>query len=225
MPALSGNSFNRVAGQPIIDRVFLGSDFLHGPVASTTDDAAVFDLVGTSAGLTLADDEVNGVGTLASNSTNPAFLILNGEPISLRTDNTIQADFRVNLTDADGMSFFAGLSITAANPITASSDFIGFYTTDGTIRIACGKNATAPGTGDTNASAGVSFADDTWVKLTFVVHGTEAVDFYVDGSHVGRITSGLPNDENLTLEVGCVGSGETVDIDYALVESERDWAV
>lgn len=228
MPQFSGNSFNRVAGQPIVDRVQFGSDFLHGPVASSTDDAAVFDLVGTSAGLVLADDEVNGVGTLTSNSTNVALLVLNGEPISLRANNEIQVDARVNLTDADGMSFFAGIAKTTADPFSAMTDYIGFYTTDGSIKIGTGKNATSAGAGSgayTEIDTGLDFANDTWAKLTFNVHGTTAVDFYVDGVHVGRITTNLPDDENLTLVGGQIGSGETVDFDYLFGEADRDWSV
>ena len=224
MPVPSGNSVSRVAGQPIIDRVWAGSDFLNGPAVSATVDIGVFHLSGASASVALADDELNGVATITSNSTTAATLILNGEPFHLAANRRIQFDARVNLTDHDGMSFFAGLAVTAASPTVASTDHIGFYTTDGTIRIACGKDATAVGSGDTNASAGVSFASDTWVVLSFVVNGTDSVDFYVDGSHVGRLSAGLPDNENLTIEVGTIGSAEVFDIDYAFVESPRDTA-
>lgn len=214
-------------GDPIATDVLFEEDFLKGPVASSTDDAATFDLVGTSATLALADDELNGVGTLTSNSTNQAFLVQNGEPYKLEAGKLQIFETRVNLTDADGMSFFAGLCITNANPFSGSlTDYVGFFTTNGSIMVGCGKdNNNVPGSGtsgETDVDSGVDFADDTWVTLQAAIHGTDYVNFYVDGAFVAKIATNLPDNENLTVEIGAVGSAEVVDIDYAKVIAPRN---
>lgn len=216
-------------GGSIMDAVDFKVDFLAGPAASATDDAAPFDLVGTSAGLVLADDELNGVGTLTSNSTNQAFLVQNGEPFKLQTGVTVMGEARVNLTDADGMSFIFGIGITNANPFTTSwTDYVGLFTTDGNIKYGCGKdNNNVPGSGtsgETDADSGVDFADDTWTVLKFVAYGTNVVKFFVDGVFVGQVTSNLPDNENLAAHIGMVGSSETIDIDYVRVIATRDTA-
>lgn len=217
------------AGAPIAPDVFFFEDFLGGTAASATDDLASFDLVGTSASLVLANDELNGVGTLTSNSTNAALLMQNGEPYKVASGRTIEFETRVNLTDHDGMSFFAGICITTAEVFTTSlTDYIGFFTTDGSINIGCGKdNNNVPGSGtsgETDTDTGVDFASDIWVTLKFIVNGTDSVDFYVDGAKVGRITTNLPTDENLAAAVETIGSGETIDIDYVAVRMTRDLA-
>jgi hypothetical protein len=201
-------------------------DFLQGPAASATDDAASFDLVGTSAGLTLSDSLLNGVGVLLSNSTNPAGLVGNGEPFALADRKTIYYEARVSLADADGMSFFTGLAITSANPFSGSlTDYVGFFTTDGNIKIGCGKNNNnVPGSGtsgETDTDTGLDFADNTMVRLGFAVSGTDEVRFYVDGVYVGKITTDLPDDENLTPTLFTVGSAETVNVDYIAALAPR----
>lgn len=216
-------------GDSLLSGVEFIEDFLQGPVASATDDAAAFDLVGTSAGLVLADDEVNGVGTLTSNSTNPAGLVANGEAFKLRSGTTIYYEARVNLTDADGMSFFTGLAITSANPFSGSlTDYVGFFTTNGSINFGCGKdNNNVPGSGtsgETDTDSGLDFADDTWVRLGFAVSGTDEVRFYVDGAYVGKITTNLPDNEQLTPTLFTVGSAETVDVDYVYAVAPRDFS-
>src|SRR3990167_5343449 len=91
---------------------FCNEDFTKGGVASATDDAAPFDLVGTSAALTIEDNSDNGVGKLASNSTNQAYLIQNGEPVLLKANRILIFEAYVGLADADGLNFFVGLAIT-----------------------------------------------------------------------------------------------------------------
>lgn len=216
-------------GDSIADGVEFFEDFLAGPVASATDDSAPFDLVGTSAGITLSDALLNGVGILLSNSTNPAFLVQNGEPFKLEAGKTQIFETRLNLADADGMSFFAGLAITSANPFSGSlTDYVGFFTTDGNIKYGCGKdNNNVPGSGtsgETDADSGLDFADATFVTLQAAIVGTSHVNFYVDGVFVGKVTSNLPDNENLTVTIGAVGSAETVNIDYVKVLSPRSLA-
>lgn len=224
-----GNSINRVAGQSLKSKVLLDEDFIQGSSWSATDDIATFDLVGASATLTLSDVELNGVAIITSNSTTATNIQQNGEPYALGVNKKIIFETRVALTDADGMSFFAGLCIPNVAPFTTSlTDYVGFFTTDGNIKYGCGKdNNNVPGSGtsgETDADSGVDFADTTWAVLQFVVNGTNSVDFYVNGAHVGRVDTNLPDNEPLTAHVGMVGSGEVIWVDYVVVESDRDTA-
>ena len=224
-----GNFINRVAGQSLKSKVLLDEDFIQGASWSATDDIATFDLVGASATLTLSDAELNGVAIITSNSTTATNIQQNGEPYKLGANKTITFETRVALTDADGMSFFAGICIPNVAPFTTSlTDYIGFFTTDGNIKYGCGKNNNnVPGSGtsgETDADSGVDFADTTWAVLQFVVNGTSAVDFYINGTHVGRVDTNLPDDEPLTAHVGMVGSAEVIWVDYVVVESARDTA-
>jgi len=214
-------------GAPLTEGVEFFEDFLKGPAASATDDLASFDLVGTNAALTFSDTAQNGVGILVSNSTNPAFLIGNGEPFKLEAAKYQVFEARVNLADADGMSFFAGLAITNANPFSGSlTDYVGFFATDGSIKYGCGKNNNnVPGSGtsgnETDADSGVDFVDATNVTLQVAINGITEARFYVDGVLVGKVTSNLPDDELLTTHVGMVGSGETISVDYVKVIAPR----
>lgn len=224
-----GNSITRVAGQSLLSKVSFLEDFHQGSGWSATDDIGSFDLVGGSASLTLSDAELNGVAIITSNSTTATSITQNGEPWKLGASKTITFETRVALTDADGMSFFAGLCITNVAPFTTSlTDYVGFFSTDGSIKYGCGKdNNNVPGSGtsgETDADSGVDFADTTWAVLQFVVHGTSSVDFYVNGALVGRIEATLPDNENLTAHVGMVGSAEVIWVDYVAVESDRDTA-
>lgn len=208
--------------------VIFFEDFF-GPEPSATDDLATFDLVGSSAGSALADDELNGVCTLTSNSTTEAQLVQNGEPYRLSAGRRIIFETRVNLTDHDGMNFAAGIGITDADVhATSWTDYIGFFTTDGNIKIGCGKdNNNVPGSGtsgETDTDTGIDFASDRWVVLKFIVEGTTEVKFFVDGVFAGRITTNLPDNENLTAIIATKGDGETVDVDYVLVKCQRDTA-
>lgn len=209
------------AGQPSLKPycVFIDEDFVKGPAASATDDAATFDLVGTSAALTLEDDELFGVGKLVSNTTNQAQLTQNGEPIKLAAGRKVWFEARVKLADADGMSFFCGLAITDADVHdTNLTDYVGFFTTDGTLKVGCAKNSdNVPGsgtTGETDESTGTTLADDTFVVLRFEVDGLTAVKFYVNGVLTNTITSTICDDEQLTTIIAAKGSAETVEIDY-----------
>lgn len=198
--------------------VVIDEDFVKGPVASSTDDAATFDLVGTSAALTLEDGEEYGVGKLVSNTTNVAALVQNGEPVKLAANKKIIFDARVKLADADGMSYFIGLAITDSDHwATSLTDYIGFFTTDGNIKAGCGKdNNNVPGSGTSGESdedTGEDFADDTYVRLQFIVNGTTSVDFYVDGTKTNSITTNLPTDEQLTATISQKGSAETTYVD------------
>lgn len=224
-----GNSITRVAGQSLLSKVEFHEDFIQGSGWSATDDIGSFDLVGSSATLTLSDVELNGVAIITSNSTTATNIQQNGRPFKLAANRRITFETRVALTDADGMSFFAGLCIPNVAPFTTSlTDYIGFFTTNGVISFGCGKdNNNVPGSGtsgETDVASSVSFADTTWAVLQFVVNGTSSVDFYVNGTQVGRIEATLPDNEALVAHVGMVGSSEVIWVDYVAVESDRDTA-
>lgn len=194
--------------------------FTGGAIASSTDDAAVFDLVGTSAALTLSDSLLGGVGVLASNSTNPAFLVQNGESVKLAANRTIIYESRFALADYDGMSYFNGLAITNANPFSGSlTDYVGFFTTTGVLQAGCGKNNNnVPGSGtsgETDSSTGVTLADNTFVTGKIIIDGLTQVRFFVNNALTNTITTNLPDDEQLCVTIGTLGSGETVYTDYA----------
>lgn len=209
---------------------FCNEDFVKGGVASATDDALPFDLVGTSAALTIEDNSDNGVGKLVSNSTNPAYLIQNGEPVLLKANRILIFEYYGGLADADGQNFFSGLAITNANVFSGSvTDYIGFFVLTGnaSINYGAGKNNdSTPGSGtstvETDADSGVDFADssgngDDFRYLKVIVNGTSSARFFVDGVQVGEITETdgtLPDDEYLTVTWGGVGSAETMYADY-----------
>ena len=205
-------------------------DFLQGPEPSSTADAASFLMSGTSAATAFANDERNGVITAVSNSTNPLSLQGNGEPFRLTSSNSIYFETRINLTDHDGMSWFAGLAITDTSVWSgALTDYVGFFgANEVNINYGTGKdNDAVPGsgtTGETDADSGKDAADDTWMILSFRTVGTSQVRFFVDGTFVGSSSSNLPDNEDLTATIDFLGSGETVDIDYVLVVGDRDIA-
>lgn len=197
-----------------------------GPIASATADAAPFHLVGTSAALTLDDNVLGGRAKLVSNTTNPAVLQGNGEPFKLRPKTKTYFEADVMLADFDGTSFFVGLAITNVDPFTTSlTDYVGFFTTDGVIKIGCGKNNNnVPGSGTSGetdqaaAIAGVnqSFADNTLVTLAFIAYGTDRIKFFVNEKFAGTITSDIPDDEFLTVTFANKGSAETAYFDNIL---------
>lgn len=206
-------------GQSIIPPVvFEALPSRGGPVHSTSADIAPFLMSGTSAGLVISDSLTEGVATATSNSTNQLTLQGNGEPFKLATGNVIAFEANVALTDADGMSFFVGLAITDTAPWSTNlTDYVGFFTTNGTINIGCGKNCdNVPGSGTTGetdqaaTSSTTAFADATYARLQFYCYDTTLVRFYVNGSFAGLIRSNIPDDEDLTVTLGFVGDGEVV---------------
>lgn len=215
-------------GRLMGDVVFV-DDFLYGPEPSSTADASTWRLNGSSASCAFATDERNGVLEVTSSSTNVASIQAVGESILLAANYDVVWECRVNLTDHDGMSFSAGLGIVNTDPWTTSwTDYVGFFTTDGSINIGAGKdNNNVPGSGtsgETDTDTGVDFASDTWVVLKCIINGTTQARFWVDGVYVGKIVSNLPDDEPITPTVSTKGSAEVFNIDYFAYVATRNWA-
>ena len=214
-------------GRPAQSLLARPSHFLWDPStgsngASATANIAQMLMSGTSAAVTLADSTGYGPAfTCTSSTTNPLTLQANGEPFKVTANTGIHFQAHVALTDADGMSFFAGLAITDTTPWTTSlTDYIGFFAVNQyALQIGAGMNNDAvPGsgtTGETDQAADTTvtastMVDATFVQLDFITHGTTKVVYYVNGQNVGTITTNLPTDEDLTPTLAFVGTGEVV---------------
>lgn len=147
----------------------------------TTDQGGV--LVVNSAGST-ADDSIN------AQLTNCLFKPAAGV--------TIRFEARVNMTDAS-QQFFLGLAgvdttLLASGAIDDTVDKCGFFhhaaSTDNKISSICSRTSTEDATADVAANA-----DNTYVKLGFVINGLTSVTFYVNGVAVetGTTTAAIPN--------------------------------
>ena len=78
---------------------------------------------------------------------------------------------------------------------------------------------------DTTATAVGTLADATDIILGFYYDGDSAIEYYVDGVHIGTsVVTNMPDDEELTISFG-IQNGEaaakTMTIDYILAAKER----
>lgn len=199
MPTTLSQSMGRLEGQAIPQRfVFVDEDFVNGPVASTTDDAAPFKLVGTSAALTL-ESESFGVGALLSNTTNVASLQSNSDTILIQENGQIVFEAKLSVeASADTAWLFVGLGAANADPFATSFPYaVGFWSKNdsGTLRVTCSNNSSGvPGTGtnETDETTGITLTDGQEYRLQIVIDGNKEARFYVDGVLTNKITSNLP---------------------------------
>lgn len=181
--------------------VYFFDDFM-GPIDVTTGDGWVLtqsNATGTISALTTDQGgvlQISSVGALADDSLNAQLTNCTVKPAS---GVKIYFEARVNMTDAT-QQFVLGLAevdttLMAAGVLDDVVDKVVFYheaaSTDNKISAASSNDASEEKDADVADNA-----DNTYVKLGFVIDGLTSVTYYVNGVQVGTCvdTSDLPNE-------------------------------
>lgn len=177
------------------------NDYL-GEIDVTTADGYVITAV-TSGGISPVTDEDGGVllvdsqgNASADDGVNVQLTNCMFKPAAGRT---IRFEARVKVVDAGDDQYFIGLAgvdttLIAAGVVDDVVDKCGFFrhaaSTADKISSICSRTSTEDSTADVG-----DIADDTYVKLGFVIDGLTSVKFYVDGVLVetGTTTAAIPN--------------------------------
>ena len=141
------------------------------------------------------------------------------------------ATCRLKTSDSNATGLFIGLTSDNGDEEVsiltdgggATEDAIGFYLLDGsaaeTITL-----LTAVGDSETVTSCTDSFADDTYVTLSWYYNGS-SVEAYVNGTLRATVTTNIPNDGTVMFPAIHVaareGAANTVTVDYMVVCQER----
>jgi hypothetical protein len=170
----------------------------------------------------VASDALNGELTITTNNAdNDANSIQSAnEAWQLRVGKKLWYEARWKIEDADDSDVLMGLSITDTTPLDAS-DRINFKLTEGSAALAveCAKNSTA-----TTVAAIATLADDTYVTTGLYWNGSNAVEVYVNRAKVATLSSNIPDDEQLALNIRVqtgAAATRTLTIDYIKIVQER----
>ena len=191
-------------------------------------------------------DALSGVVTITSANTNADTTFI-GTHIGLDVAlmGTIVLETRVQLPDLDTKEIFFGLTSilsvdeqledivinASGTTITMPADLVGFYLSDELTDdedwhgIHSGGTATASTT-----TTAVDLDDDAvageWQVLKLEIDSNGDTRWYIDGDLKKTVSGAASTSVNLALCVGVEAKGaaiETLDVDYILVKSNRDW--
>lgn len=170
----------------------------------------------------VASDALHGELTITTNDAdNDSSAIQSAnESLKLEAGKRLWFEARWKIQDADDSDVLVGLSINDTTPLDAS-DRVNFKLTEGSAALAfeAVKNSTA-----TTASAIATLSDATYVKTGFYWDGVSKIEAYVDREKVATITSNIPDDENLAVnlfvQTGAAAT-RTLTVDYITVVKER----
>lgn len=154
---------------------------------------------------------------------------LNGEAFTTNANRNIYFATRIRTNDADDIKFAIGLHTTAAGTsatvgpvLDGVNNSIGFRNVLGntTAFLTITEDDTSETT--STPSSGGDLADSTWKKLSFIVYGTNRVEFFIDDVLVATHTAGIPDAGDaltVSFEVGSpTGTTATyLDVDYLYV--------
>jgi hypothetical protein len=200
-------NLNTATASGVSDNVIEFYDEFTGVTSfSATDDAATYDLIGTSAAGVYSDSLAGGVLVVTSNTTNNAQLSMNGEPWSMAAEKSLFFRARV-ATDDIGASndLFVGLSISDASYwSTLPTDYIGFEVVDGALSFVSVKDGA---TGRVSTSTGVTLVNNTFVDIAFHYDGEGNLRVWVNNTAI-TLTPGheIPDDERLTFMADILGN-------------------
>jgi hypothetical protein len=228
---LTGPSKRLWANCPIADMMIdpnvgfhFFDDFLEGPAAAAATATHGWVVTEITSG-DIEDAGILGGGLLLTGDT------ADGDGIQMQgteswkptANKRIWFEARVKVSDADDCDFVVGLAdvdstLVASNP----NDICAFIITEGSANITFrvdddGSNVAV----DTGADA----ADDTWVKLGFLIDGTSTVTPYINGvAYTAKaVTSGIP-DALLAASIGFLtgaAAEKTATVDWIRVAMER----
>jgi hypothetical protein len=144
-----------------------------------------------------------------------------GESFAPVTGKNLWFECRVASNDADQNDFFVGLHNEDTSVIAGrGTDYIGFYTLDGSANLNVQSAATSVVSSET---AVATVADGTYLKLGFKVTGASKVDFYVNDVLEASITTNIPTAlMKLTIaHLSGEGVANTLSIDYVACYQDR----
>lgn len=205
------------------DYVVLWDDFVMVDDDQTNDWTVVKD---TGASVGIAADTLNGRLLLSSAATtdDDGSSVQGNEIFKAQANKKIWFETKLQLSDADQMDAYAGLTINfATNPeaVLTATDRIGFQINDGNASILC---KTENGGNETSTDSGIDAADATDVQLGFLVDGTGLVEFYVNRNKVASHTTNITTTE-LTpalFELSGDATGtKSMSVDYIGVWAQR----
>ena len=144
-----------------------------------------------------------------------------GESFRFAAGKKLFFEARLKVSDATQSDIVVGLQLTDTTPLDVT-DGVFFIKADGvaTVNLRVEKNNTA-----TTASSVATMADDTFIRLGFYYNGSDAVQYFVNGTLGGSMAvTNLPDDEDLTVTLS-IQNGEavakTMTVDYVFVSKER----
>lgn len=207
------------------DYVWFFDDFTQVALDTTNAWTSIADGSTTTA---ILADTANGWLNMASPATdNTGCSIQGNELFKVAADKHIWFETKVQLSDADDMDFYAGLSINfATNPeaVLTATDRIGFQINEANASILC---KTEEGGTETSTDSGVDAADATPIVLGFHAVGTGAgtgkVEFFVNRGLVATHTSNITSTELTPAIFMLTGAAaiKTLYTDYVLVVASR----
>jgi hypothetical protein len=170
----------------------------HDFVEVTDDETNLYTVVKDSgASVAIAGDTANGrlLLTSAATTDNDGASIQGNEIWLPATGRTIWFETRLQVSTANDMDVFAGLTVNfATNPeaVLAAADRIGFQIDEGNASILCKTEA---GGTETSTDSGVDAVNATDVVLGFKIIDTTQVEFYVNRNLVATHTTNIPATE------------------------------
>jgi hypothetical protein len=224
-------------------------------LASTTDTSQLGDFYSGGEGHEDADagiagkDALSGVVTITSGNTDADTTFIGthiGFDLALMGPITLEA--RVQLPDLDTKEIFFGLTSilsvdeqledivinASATTITMPADLVGFYLSDELTTVAGdwhainnGGTATATTTTTNGQLNNVAVAGE-WQVLRLEVFSNGTALWYIDGVLKKTVTGAVSTSTNMAV---CLAAGANTtqlsifDVDYLLVEANRDWTV
>ena len=202
----------------------------------------------TDSGIPLLQaDAISGVGVMTT-TDEAQHTILVGTPIAFDVAlmGTIVAETRVRFVDLDTKEVFFGFPDIDPSTLRLEVDVLTGATTTLTLTASdiCGLYLSAELTDDedwhgihsggtataSTTTTAVDLDDDAvageWQILKLEVDSNGTARWYIDGDLKKSVTGAASTSVNLALCVGVEAKGaaiETLDVDYILVKSNRDW--
>ena len=204
--------------------------------------------VGTAGAYNLGSDELSGVVQLLTDTTNiDAIFIGTNKCLDVGLMAPIIVEARVRLPDLDAKAVFVGISdvfaldsqledildaVTTTITLTAS-DLCGFYlsselTDDEDWHMVFNGGTTTGQTVSTSIDADDDAVAGEWQVLRLEIDPNGTARWYIDGvlkqTQAGAVSTSV--DMAVFCGVGTNASSATeMDVDYLLVEANRDWTV
>lgn len=209
------------------DYVVFWDDFTGVAHDQTNDWTVVKD---TGASVAIEADTAGGrlLFSSAATTDNDGSSIQGNEIFVVTADKRIWFETKLQVSDADQMDVFAGLSVNfSTNPeaVLTAADRIGFQINDGNASILC---KTEEGGTETSTDSGQDAADATDVTLSFLVSGTGAgtgkVEFFVNRRLVATHTANITSEELALAAMELSGDAtgtKTMSVDYVFCAADR----
>ena len=202
-------------------------DFIQRPDISETADAAAWLMTvidGGAAGaesITIRDNVAGGVLRSTANAADNDGLSfqLNGTSFKVAADSRMVFAARMAVVDVSETDWFVGLAAADTAILSGVTESIGFRCPDSTGDIDyVVENAST----ETTADTGSDVADATMLTLSFEVIGNSMVKFYVNGVFKSKVTTNIPDGDDLTVTFEFRNDGaaaNSLDMDYIYVAS------